>query len=236
MPTSTRHARAKRRLAWGRPRKEVSTSVVDIDVVLRDIVFQRRAPVQDRTDGVPLTSGDYAIEGVVFHAATDSGNESDAGPVLVYILGYEQSERMDRDRNLDPRSVCYIDTDRREDFAWHANIYVESFIFGRLVELFASKRIDFVRMSMLLNVLIDMSGTIDVPTFPALRTSDGHSQQSRCQLLSVLTSLGVDPHAHAEVDRRSAVWSARLGRRSVGDVHLDEPADVIRTEFKSVLG
>ena len=71
---------------------------------------------------------------------------------------------MDRGEDFDQRSVCYIATDRRADYAWRANIYIERYIFRRIVELYASRRIDSVRISVLLKVLRDSSGAVEVPS------------------------------------------------------------------------
>ena len=79
--------------------------------------------------------------GVVDPGAAERDGASD--PLLVYLSGYEQADRMDRGEDFDQRSVCYIATDRRADYAWRANIYIERYIFRRIVELYASRRIEF---------------------------------------------------------------------------------------------
>ena len=112
----------------------------------------------------------------------------------VYVSGYDESDRLDRNEDIDQRSVCYIANDRSPDWAWRTNIYIEGVIFRRLVELYASKRIDSARISILLKVLRDPSGKVDVPALrhPMLRTvGDRRYQHSRAHLMSVQTSL---PH------------------------------------------
>ena len=199
-----------RRPAWRRAPKNLTASVVDIDVFLTDIVFQRNEDgLEPLGAGRPSVLVDYALEGVV-HAGES------AQPYLVYVSGYEDADRMDRGEDLDQRSVCYVATDRRPDFAWRTNIYIERFVFRRLVELYASRRIDAARISILLKVLLDPSGAVEVPTLAhsMLRTAgDGHRRHSRAHLMSVQTSLGAARPADPAILRHSAPWGARLGRR-----------------------
>jgi len=204
------------RVDWRRPRKSLTTSVLDIDVALTDIVFQRAdgfdGPEARRTPSV----ADYAIEGYVRPASFANGSDDASGPFLVYLSGYEQGDRMDRDEDFDQRSVCYIATDRRPDFAWRTNIYIEGFIFRRLVELYASRRIDSAKISILLKVLRDPSGKIDVPhlSHPMLRSAgDRRRQHSRAHLMSVQTALGGTTKVHPALVARSETWGSRMGRR-----------------------
>ena len=208
--------RRGRRADWRRTPKSLTASVVDIDVVLTDIVFQRHddgfeSPGAHRLSGL----ADHALEGVV-HSRALTGSDA-AGPYLVYVSGYEDSDRMDRSEDFDQRSVCYVATDRRPDFAWRTNIYIERFVFRHLVELYASRRIDSARISILLKVLLDPSGAVEVPALahPMLRTAgDRHRQHSRAHLMSVETSLGGPAAlAHPAISSHSTPWGARLGRR-----------------------
>jgi hypothetical protein len=200
-----------RRVDWRRAPKSLTTSIVDIDVALTDIVFQRNgnglASLGARR---PPSVLDCAIEGVVPAAALAIEDDRASAPRLVYISGYAESDRMDREEDFDQRSVCYIAADRGPDHAWRTNIYIECYIFSRLVELYASKRIDYARISILIKVLQDPSGAIALPTLshPMLRTAgDRLRQHSRAHLMSVQTSLGVAAQVHP------AAWGARAGRR-----------------------
>jgi hypothetical protein len=198
-----------RRVDWRRSRKSLTTSLLDINVALTDIVFRRQDGL-----GARRPSSDYAIEGFVRSA--DADDDGASGPFLVYLSGYETTDRMDRDEDFDQRSVCYIATDRRPDFAWRTNIYIERFIFRRLVELYASKRIDSARISILLKVYRDPSGAIDVPhlSHSMLRTSGNeHRQHSRAHLMSVQTALGGPTQVHPALVAQSEPWGSRLGRR-----------------------
>jgi hypothetical protein len=174
----------------------MTTSLVDIDVALTDIVFEPRLDGRNDLDGGrPTAVVDYAIEGVV-HPPESPDGEGASAPYRVYVTGYEKDDRLDRDEDFDPRSVCYIANDENPDEAWRTNIYIESFIFRRLVELYASKRIDSARISILLKVLRDPSGKVDVPALrhPMLRNEDGRrSRHSRAHLMSVQTALNAAP-------------------------------------------
>ena len=216
---SARHSRRNDRLhgAGG-----LTTSLVDFDVALTDIVFEHFG------DGLagfgakrPLSVVDYAIEGIVYPGpAVEAGAATE--PFVVYVSGYEAGDRMDRSEDFDQRSVCYISNDRRSDYAWSTNIYIERFIFRRLVELYATKRIDCVKISILLKVLRDASGAVDVPTLsqPMLRTaSDRHRRHSRAHLMSLQTWLGDAGSVGPESLVHASPWRTRLGRRQVSAPH-----------------
>ncbi len=204
--------RHSRRGGWGRAPKSLATSLIDIDVAITDLVFQRFA---DGFDARGPKAVDYAIEGVVPALAANEGAGA-LEPFVVYVSGYEDADRMDRGEDFDQRSVCYIATDWRPDHAWRTNIYIERFIFRRLVELYASRRIDSVRISILLKVLRDPSGAVEVPTLshPMLRTAgDSHRRHSRAHLMSVQTSLSAAPQVDPAILSHASAWGARMGRR-----------------------
>ncbi len=196
---------------WGRAPKSLATSLIDIDVAITDLVFQRFA---DGLEARGPKAVDYAIEGVVPALAANEGVGA-LQPLLVYVSGYEDADRLDQGEDFDQRSVCYIATDWRPDHAWRTNIYIERFIFRRLVELYASRRIDSARISILLKVLRDPSGAVEVPTLshPMLRTAgDSHRRHSRAHLMSVQTSLSAAPQVDPEILSHAAAWGARMGR------------------------
>ncbi len=202
----------RRKGGWGRAPKSLATSLIDIDVAITDLVFQRFA---DGLDARGPKAVDYAIEGVVPALAANEGGGA-LEPFLVYVSGYEDADRMDRGEDFDQRSVCYIATDWRPDHAWRTNIYIERFIFRRLVELYASRRIDSVRISILLKVLRDPSGAVEVPALnhPMLRTAgDSHRRRSRAHLMSVQTSLSAAPQVDPAILSHASAWGARMGRR-----------------------
>ncbi len=195
----------------GRAPKSLATSLIDIDVAITDLVFQRFA---DGLEARGPKAVDYAIEGVVPALAANEGAGA-LQPLLVYVSGYEDADRLDQGEDFDQRSVCYIATDWRPDHAWRTNIYIERFIFRRLVELYASRRIDSARISILLKVLRDPSGAVEVPTLshPMLRTAgDSHRRHSRAHLMSVQTSLSAAPQVDPEILSHAAAWGARMGR------------------------
>jgi len=206
------NARESRRADGRRAPKGLTTSLIDIDVEMTDIVFQRQGNGFDGF-GAPRAPSvvDYAIEGVVRSGPPATGDDEAPDSYLVYVSGYEDNDRMDRGEDVNQRSVCYIATDQRPDHAWRSNIYVSRFILRGLVELYVSKRIDRVRISILLQVLRDPSGAIDVPvlSYP----SDRHRQHSRAHLMSVQTSLAGATQVQGAVHRPSTGWGARMGRR-----------------------
>jgi hypothetical protein len=211
-------ARPSRRIEWRLAPKSLTTSIIEIDISLTDIVIQRHGNgLEGLSVRRPSSVVDYAIEGVVRGAAASAiEDEGASDPRLVYISGYTESDRMDRDEDFDPRSVCYIVTDRGSDYVWRTNIYIERYIFSRLVELYASKRIDCAKISILLKVLRDPSGAIDLPTssHPMLRTvGDRRRRHSRAHLISVLTMLGAAAQVHPAIAAHSAAWGNRIGRR-----------------------
>ncbi len=201
-------------VSWNRAPSLV-TSLIDINVAMTDIVFQRYVDGLDSRG--PKAVVNYAIEGVVT-AGADNERSGASESSVVYVAGYEETDRMDRSEDFDQRSVCYIASDRHPDAAWRTNIYIERFIFRHLVELYISRRIDSVRISILLKVLRDPSGAVEVPTLshPVLRTAgDRHRQHSRAHLVSVQTSLSGAPLVDPAILPRSSAWGARMGRRQL---------------------
>lgn len=196
--------------------KNLTASLLDIDISLTDIVFQRSDNGFDGLgDRRPTALVDYALEGVVDSSGIIENVDGASEPLLVYVSGYEEADRMDRFEDFDQRSICYIATDRRSDYAWRANIYIERLLFRRLVELYASRRIDFARITVLLKVLRDASGAVEVPSLnhPMLRKADDRNgRHSRAHLMSVHTSLSAVKDRPALVTR-SPTWGARLGRQ-----------------------
>ena len=207
--------RRGRRIDWRRrPKSQLTTSLIDVDIALTDIVFESRAADLDFL-GVraPASVVDYAIEGVVRGTAVAA--EEGAEPALVYLSGYAEADRMDRSADLDQRSVCYIANDNRPDHAWRTHIYIEQRIFRRLMELYASRRIDAARISIVLHVLRDPSGAVEIPASsePLLRmAADPNRRHSRAQLMSVETSLAGRAGGRASILFQAA-GPARVGRR-----------------------
>jgi hypothetical protein len=204
------HSRSDIAPPGGRRRKEREVSLLDIDVALHDMVFQRYSSALNFLGHQrPSTIEDYAMEGFVAGA-----DES----FLVYISGYEGDsiDQFETEHDPDKRSPCYISTDRHVEYSWCTNVFVQGSIFRRLVEMYSSKRIDTVRLTVKLHVLRGPSDRVELPsvTFPMLGPSGALSTQHvRCQLLSVHTSLRADPAHEAEILPPPQNWGSRLGRR-----------------------
>ena len=115
--------------------------------------------------------------------------------LLVYLSGYDDPNFDELRYDLDPRSPCYIATDRRDAHSWSSRIYVRNALFRRLVELHASKRIDAVKLSVRLYMT---RVSLDAPSFDTLNLpileapSHPYFRHARCQLLSVHTSLATE--------------------------------------------
>lgn len=190
-----------------------TTSIVDIDVALRDIVFRRDFGLDEWGDRRPMGVCDHAIEG----AAQPATNEPGAfDPALIYLTGYEEADRLDRSEDFDQRSVCYIAVDRRPDYAWRTDIFIERRVFRHVVELYASKRIDWARVSVVVAVTRDPSGAIVIPTLsrPPLRAAgDWRRQHTRARLASVETSLKSPPPLHPVLAELPVGWAAPPSRR-----------------------
>ncbi len=176
------------RIEWRRAARTLTTTIVDIDIALSGVVLQE----DDARFGSRAPSPvDYAIEGFVRPpaAAADGGPPN---PSVVYVSGYRTSDRLDRDEDFDPRSVSYIAIEAGPDQAQRTSIIIEAFIFRRLVELYATRRIDAARLSILLKVFRGASGEIEIPALvaPPLKSAVGlHSRHSRGHLMSVETAL-----------------------------------------------
>ena len=209
--------RQSRRIDWRRrPKGHLATSLIDVDIALTDVVFERRAADLDFLGVLgPASVVDYAIEGLVRGSAVAAEEDDAPSPALVYLSGYAEADRMDRSADLDQRSVCYIASDNRPDHAWRTHIYIERRLFCRLMELYASRRIDAARISILLHVFRDPSGAVEIPASsePLLRMAvDPNRRHSRAQLMSVQTSLAGRAGGRASILFHSP-GRGRVGRR-----------------------
>ncbi len=167
--------------------------VFDIDISLTTIVHQRyQGALNFLGRRRPSVLEDYAIEGRVEEAR----HSEDGSSLLIYLSGYDDPNLDELRYNVDPRSPCYIATDRRDGHSWSSRMYVRNALFRRLVELHATKRIDAVKLSVRLNMA---HVTLDAPVFGSLKLpileapSHPYFRHARCQLLSVCTSLAAEP-------------------------------------------
>ena len=123
----TRQTRG-RRIDWRRA-PSLTTALIDVDLALTNVVFQQGPSLEGANGRRPRA--DHAIECVTRLPGEDLDSEAETH--LVYLSGYAHSDRLDWDEDFDPRSVCYIATDRRPGHAWRTSIFIESFIFRRVV-------------------------------------------------------------------------------------------------------
>ena len=166
--------------------------VFDIDISLTTIVYQRYPSTLNFLGRRrPSFLEDYAIEGCVEEARHPENGSS----LLIYLSGYDDPLIDELRYNVDPRSPCYIATDRRDAYSWSSRMYVRNALFRRLVELHATKRIDAVKLSVRLNMT---DAALDSPVFGSLKLpfleapSHPSFRHARCQLLSVYTSLAAE--------------------------------------------
>jgi hypothetical protein len=169
--------------------------VFDIDISLTTIVTQRYPDTLNFLGRRrPSFLEDYALEGCVEEARHPENGSS----LLIYLSGYDDPLLDEFRYDADPRSPCYIATDRRDAHSWSSRMYVRNALFRRLVELHATKRIDAVKLSVRLNMTHVM---LDAPVFGSLKLpileapSHPYFRHARCQLLSVYTSLAAEPGA-----------------------------------------
>jgi hypothetical protein len=163
--------------------------VFDIDISLTTIVYQRYTGTLNFLGRRrPSFLEEYAIEGRVHEARHPENGTS----LLIYLTGYDDPLLDELQYSVDPRSPCYISTDRRDGYSLSSRMYIRNALFRRLVELHATKRIDAVKLSVRLNM---SHGALDAPPFGPLALpifeapSHPFFRHARCQLLSVRTSL-----------------------------------------------
>ncbi len=98
---------------------------------------------------------------------------------------------------LDQPFLCRLVWDRASDRSWRSKIYISNNMLRHLVELFVTKRIDFVKLSLQLRTFKDRIGNFEMASpdgFPLLSEA-GHLyfRRSQCELLSVYASMGTHP-------------------------------------------
>jgi hypothetical protein len=200
--------------------------VFDIDILLTTIVYQRYPGTLNFLGRRrPSFLEDYAIEGRVEEARHPENGSS----LLIYLSGYDDPNLDELRDDLDPRSPCYIATDRRDAHSWSSRMYVRNALFRRLVELHATKRIDAVKLSVRLNMthaaLDAPFGSLKLPFLEA--PSHPYFRHARCQLLSVYTSLAAEaggaPAGQANIRFRLPVCLSCSNRNGAGSASLAAP-------------
>ncbi len=166
----------------------------NIDIVLRDIYFRHRSGWSKILEPEPQLALEYCVlEGVgaVGNALTVGTEGIDFDRFVVDISGYFEAEGFPtRDDLRPPARMVWNKIEERSP---RLDIYIPNNLFRHLTELYITKRIDSLKMAMLIAVTGNNSDDPDSlrDGFPLL----GESQhlffpRVQCELLSVYASLG----------------------------------------------
>jgi hypothetical protein len=166
---------------------------LDIDVNFNDIIRQDRIIPRHQVAGLPLSSLQYSVlngVGTVENALSVGDGVTTFNQFEVDVAAFVQT-----DENFEPaelnRSAKMIWNDVDVE-APRLEIYVQPKMLRHLVELYISKRIDTVIMSMKIAItrqLMD-SGAVTSERLPLLdRDGRLYFRRTQCELLSVQASL-----------------------------------------------
>lgn len=176
---------------------------VDIDIALHKLIVRRRLSTLNFLDRQGPSYIEYcAIEGIgaLKQVAYDlqGGVEDHQEGVEDYQFDVQVAGGQEIDMDpFDQPFLCRLVWDRASDRSWRSKIYISSNMLRHLVELFVTKRIDSVKLSLQLRTFKDRIGNIEMPSpdgFPLLSEA-GHLyfRRSQCELLSVYASMGKLP-------------------------------------------
>lgn len=165
---------------------------LDIDVMFDDIMRQPRMIPNHQISRLPLSSFQYSIlngVGAVENALTVGDSDTTFNRFEVDVAAFIQT-----DENFEPaelnRSAKMIWNDVDVE-APRLEIYVQPKMLRHLVELYVSKRIDTVLMSMKIAVTRQPVGGVGGSELLPLLDRDGrlYFRRTQCELLSVRASL-----------------------------------------------
>jgi hypothetical protein len=170
---------------------------LDIDVTFNDILRQQRMIPADSGVGLPQSSSQYSVlhgVGTVANALSVGDRAKTFDRFAVNVAAFAES-----DENFAPperhRSARMIwnEVDVRSP---RLEIHVQSKMLRHLVELYVTKRIDTVIMSMKIAIVqqIIVNAGPDTELLPVL-DMDGrrYFRRAQCELLSVQASLAREP-------------------------------------------
>jgi hypothetical protein len=166
---------------------------LDIDVMLQDLFFRQLAE-QDKIIRLRQSSmPEYCVlEGVgaVANALTVGRDGVDFDRFLVYISGYDGDENNSLSYDLRYSSkMIWINTNDRSP---RLDIFIPKNISRHLTELYVTKRIDNVKLSVQMAVTGNHVEDDSQPEgFPLLSEAERlYFRRVQCELLSVYTSIG----------------------------------------------
>jgi hypothetical protein len=167
---------------------------LDVEVALRGLFYRRRAP-SDKIIVHPETLRlEYCVlegSGAVASALTIGPEGMDFDRFVVCIAGHVEDGPSDS--NLNNRSSARMIWTNMDDSSPRLDIYIPNSLSRHLVELFVTKRIDRVQLSIQIAVIgEDVAQLEGLPDgFPLLGPADRlYFRRTQCELLSVYTSLG----------------------------------------------
>jgi hypothetical protein len=167
---------------------------LDIDVVLRSISYRRRIEPNNIVPHSPPLKLEYCVLeglGAVANALTVGPKGIDFDRFMVSIAGQVEVEQSSFGLELRSSArMIWNDTDGRSP---RLDIYIPSSLSRHLVELYVTKRINQIQLSIQIAVSgDDVDNLQGLPEgFPLLGEADHlYFRRSHCELLSVYTSLG----------------------------------------------
>src|SRR6201996_4474461 len=179
---------------WSRARPDSRSRMywLDIDVIFNDITRQDRIVPRHQVAGLPLSSLQYSIlngVGTVENALSVGDGATTLNQFEVDVAAFVQT-----DENFEPAEL-----NRSAKMLWNdvdveaprLEIYVQPKMLRHLVELYVTKRIDTVVMSMKIAITRQLGGVgIGAERLPLL-DKDGslYFRRTQCELLSVQASL-----------------------------------------------
>jgi hypothetical protein len=166
---------------------------LDIDVMLQDIFFRQLAVQNNVIRLQQSSSQEYCVlEGVgaVANALTVGRAGVDFDRFIVYISGYNDDE--DLFLGYDLRPSARMIWNKSDDRSPRLDIYIPKNISRHLTELYVTKRIDTVKLSVQMGVAGNQAEDDSQPEgFPLLSEAEHlYFRRVQCELLSVYTSIG----------------------------------------------
>jgi hypothetical protein len=167
---------------------------LNIDVTLRDIFFQQGAERNRIIRHQQPLSLEYCVLeglGAVANVLTVGLEGMDFDRFLVDITGYVDDEANHSIYELRPTGkMIWSKTNERSP---RLDIYIPNNLSRHLIELYVTKRIDRVQLSIQIAVIGDQAGNLNgLPDgFPLVSEADHlFFRRVQCELLSVYTSIG----------------------------------------------
>jgi hypothetical protein len=179
--SSRERADSRSRLYW-----------LNIDVTFNDIIRQERIIPRHQAAHLPLSSLQYSIlngVGTVENALSVGNSETTFNRFEVDVAAFVQTDEYFEPAELN-RSAKMLWNDVDVE-APRLEIYVQPKMLRHLVELYVSKRIDKVIMSMKIAIMRQLIGGAGGSELLPLLDRDGrlYFRRTQCELLSVRASL-----------------------------------------------